>query len=194
MRNATIKRETNETKVELCLNVDGTGKYKIATGIGFFDHMMCLFARHGLFDLDLTVKGDLQVDEHHTIEDTGISLGEAFAKAAGNKENICRYATQIVPMDEALASASVDFSGRACLVYDVSCPDEVVGGISSQVFEEFFRAFTVSAKITLHVKAEYGNNTHHIIEAVFKAVARAVRFALEPDSRASGIPSTKGVL
>ncbi|MFA5675986.1 MAG: imidazoleglycerol-phosphate dehydratase HisB [Christensenellales bacterium] len=194
MRSASIKRETKETSINLCIDIDGGGEYKIDTGIGFFDHMLCLFARHGLFDLSLTVKGDLKVDEHHTIEDTGIALGEAFAQAAGDKSGICRYAAQFVPMDEALAFASVDFSGRAYLEYCVGCPGEIVGGINAQVFEEFFRAFAVSAKITLHIKALYGANTHHIIEAVFKAAARALRFALEDDPRNGGIPSTKGVL
>lgn len=194
MRSAEIQRNTNETKIGLSLEIDGDGARRINTGIGFFDHMLDLFAKHGLFDIDLNVSGDLHVDEHHTVEDVGIVLGEAFAQAVGDKAGICRYATQFVPMDEALAFVSVDFSGRAFLQYSVDCPDRTVGGISSQIFEEFFRAFATGAKITLHIGVLYGSNTHHMIEAVFKAVARALRFALEDDPRNSSIPSTKGVL
>jgi len=194
MRTAEITRKTSETSIALKLNIDGTGERTIDTGIGFFDHMLDLFARHGLLDLTLAVKGDLNVDEHHTIEDTGIALGEAFAAAVGDKAGICRYATEFVPMDEALAMVNVDFSGRALLQYSVMCPDETVGGVPSQMFEEFFRAFATAAKITLHISSLYGVNTHHIIEGVFKATARALRFALESDPRSTAIPSTKGVL
>jgi imidazoleglycerol-phosphate dehydratase len=194
MRSADIQRDTNETKITLSLCIDGEGKRQISTGIGFFDHMLDLFTRHGLFDLNLDAKGDLNVDEHHTIEDVGIALGEAFNKAVGDKAGICRYSTQFVPMDEALAFASVDFSGRAYLKYGVDCPDNTVGGMPVQLFEEFFRAFAVNAKVTLHVGSLYGENTHHIIEAAFKAIGRALRYALEKDPRCSGIPSTKGVL
>jgi len=194
MRNAEITRKTNETDIYVRLNIDGTGERQIDTGIGFFDHMLDQLARHGLIDLTLTVKGDLNVDEHHTIEDAGIVLGEAFAAAVGDKAGISRYATQFVPMDEALACVSVDFSGRQYLQYNVDCPDATVGGVPSQLFEEFFRAFASAAKITLHINALYGVNTHHILEAVFKAAGRALRFALESDPRSSGIPSTKGVL
>jgi len=194
MRSAEIRRDTSETKIRLSLNIDGEGKRQISTGIGFFDHMLDLLARHGLFDLTLDAQGDLSVDEHHTIEDVGIALGEAFAAAGGDKTGISRYATQFVPMDEALAFVSLDFSGRAYLQYVVNCPDKAVGGIPVQLYEEFFRAFAVNAKLTLHVSVLYGENTHHMIEAVFKAVGRALRFALEIDPRCSGIPSTKGVL
>jgi imidazoleglycerol-phosphate dehydratase len=194
MRNAEINRKTNETDIRIELSIDGTGTRTVDTGIGFFDHMLDLFARHGLLDLTLVAKGDLNVDEHHTIEDTGIALGEAFAAAVGDKAGINRYATQFVPMDEALACVSVDFSGRGFLQYNVICPDATVGGVPSQLFEEFFRAFALAAKLTLHINALYGVNTHHIIEAVFKATGRALRFALEKDPRSSGIPSTKGVL
>lgn len=194
MRSAEIQRNTNETAIALSLELDGDGARRISTGIGFFDHMLELFAKHGLFDLEINVKGDLSVDEHHTVEDVGIVLGEAFAQAAGDKAGINRYATQFVPMDEALAFASVDFSGRAYLQYSVDCPDQLVGGVSSQIFEEFFRAFSIAAKITLHICVFYGSNTHHMLEAVFKAAGRALRFALEDDPRNSGIPSTKGVL
>lgn len=194
MRSAEIERKTIETDIYVKLDIDGTGQRKIETGIGFFDHMLDLFGRHGVFDLTLTVKGDLHVDEHHTIEDAGIALGEAFAAAVGDKAGINRYATQFVPMDETLAFVSLDFSGRAFLQYNVDCPDTTVGGISSQIFEEFFRAFSSAARLTLHINALYGANTHHIIEAVFKATGRALRFALEKDPRSTGIPSTKGVL
>ncbi len=194
MRSADIKRDTTETQISLSLNIDGEGKRQISTGIGFLDHMLDLFARHGLFDLTLEAKGDLNVDEHHTVEDIGIVLGEAFEKAAGDKAGICRYSTQFVPMDEALCFASVDFSGRAYLKYGIGCPDKAVGNMPVQLFEEFFRAFAVNAKLTLHVGSLYGENTHHIVEAAFKAVGRALRYALEFDSRSSGIPSTKGVL
>ena len=194
MRNAEIRRDTSETKIRLSLDIDGQGKRQISTGIGFFDHMLDLLARHGLFDLTLDAKGDLDIDEHHTIEDVGIALGEAFAAAVGDKAGISRYATQFVPMDESMAFVSLDFSGRAYLQYVVNCPDKAVGTVPVQLFEEFFRAFAVNAKLTLHVSVLYGDNTHHMIEAVFKAVGRALRFALEMDPRCSGIPSTKGVL
>jgi imidazoleglycerol-phosphate dehydratase len=194
MRSAEIRRDTSETHIRLSLDIDGTGKRQISTGIGFFDHMLDLFARHGLFDLTLDAQGDLNVDEHHTIEDVGIALGEAFAAAVGDKAGICRYSTQFVPMDEALAFVSVDFSGRAYLQYAVNCPDKTVGNVPVQLFEEFFRAFAVNAKVTLHISVLYGENTHHMIEAVFKALGRALRFALELDPRCNGIPSTKGVL
>jgi len=194
MRSAEIQRDTNETSIALSLEIDGDGSRSIKTGIGFFDHMLDLFAKHGLFDLSLNVKGDLDVDEHHTVEDVGIVLGDAFSQAVGDKAGISRYATQFVPMDEALAIVNVDFSGRAFLQYSVQCPDQFVGGMSSQIFEEFFRAFATAAKITLHISVPYGSNTHHVIEAVFKATGRALRFALEDDPRNSGIPSTKGVL
>lgn len=193
-RNSEITRKTSETNIELKLCIDGDGTRQISTGLGFFDHMLDLFAKHGLFDISLSVKGDLRVDEHHTVEDTGLVLGEAFVAAAGDKSGISRYATQYLPMDEALVYASIDFSGRPFLKYDIKCPDDLVGGINVQVFEEFFRAFAMSAKLTLHIGMMSGSNSHHIIEAVFKAVARALRFALESDPRVSGIPSTKGVL
>ena len=194
MRIAEMQRDTSETNIRLSLNIDGEGKRQISTGIGFFDHMLDLFTRHGMFDIILDAKGDLNVDEHHTIEDVGIALGEAFAIAAGDKAGISRYSTQFVPMDEALAFVSADFSGRAYLKYDVICTDTTAGGVPVQLFEEFFRAFAVNAKLTLHMVTLYGENTHHMIEAVFKAAGRALRFALESDPRCSGIPSTKGVL
>ncbi|MBT3320235.1 MAG: imidazoleglycerol-phosphate dehydratase HisB [Clostridia bacterium] len=194
MRTSEITRKTNETEIALKLNVDGSDKRDVSTGLGIFDHMLDLFAKQGKFDLSLKVNGDLNIDEHHTIEDVGIALGDAFAKAIGDKKGIYRYATQFVPMDETLAMVSLDFSGRAYLQYGVDFFDASVGGINAQMFEEFFRAFATSAKLTLHISVLYGTNTHHMIEAVFKAVGRAVRFALESDPRESGIPSTKGVL
>jgi len=194
MRTAEIIRDTSETRIKLQIDLDGSGKRSVDTGLGFFDHMLDLFARHGLFDMSLKVNGDTNVDEHHTMEDTGIALGEAFAAAVGDKAGINRYATEFVPMDETLAMCSLDFSGRPLLQYSVCCPEEMVGGIGSQMFEEFFRAFAMSAKLTLHISVLYGTNTHHMIEGVFKAVARALRFALESDPRSEGIPSTKGVL
>ncbi len=194
MRKAEITRDTNETKIALKLNIDGSDKREINTGLGIFDHMLDLFAKQGKFDLSLKVTGDLNIDEHHTVEDVGIALGDAFAKAVGDKKGIYRYATQFVPMDETLAMVSLDFSGRVFLQYSVDFFDATLGGINAQIFEEFFRAFASSAKLTLHISVLYGVNTHHMIEAVFKAVGRAVRFALESDPRESGIPSTKGVL
>jgi imidazoleglycerol-phosphate dehydratase len=194
MREAAITRDTNETKIALKLNIDGSDKRDIDTGLGIFDHMLDLFAKQGKLDLSLKVTGDLNVDEHHTIEDVGIALGDAFTQALGNKKGIYRYATQFVPMDETLAMVNLDFSGRAYLQYGVDFFDANVGGINAQIFEEFFRAFATSAKLTLHISVLYGVNTHHMIEAVFKAVGRAVRFALEIDPRETGIPSTKGVL
>jgi imidazoleglycerol-phosphate dehydratase len=194
MRKADIKRDTGETEIALSLNIDGSENRDIDTGIGIFDHMLDLLAKQGKFDLSLKIKGDLNVDEHHTIEDAGIALGDAFLKATGDKQGIYRYATQFIPMDETLAMVSLDFSGRAFLQYSVDFFDTEVGGVKAQIFEEFFRAFANSAKLTLHINVLYGVNTHHIIEAVFKAVGRALRFALESDPRESGIPSTKGVL
>lgn len=194
MRKSEITRDTNETKIALKLNIDGGDKREIDTGLGIFDHMLDLFAKQGKFDLSLKVTGDLNIDEHHTVEDVGIALGDAFAQAIGDKKGIYRYATQFVPMDETLAMVSLDFSGRVFLQYSVDFFDAALGGINAQIFEEFFRAFASSAKLTLHISVLYGVNTHHIIEAVFKAVGRAVRFALQSDPRESGIPSTKGVL
>ena len=188
MRKAEITRNTSETQIALALNIDGSGKSDVRTGIGFLDHMLTLFARHGLFDLTLQCTGDLQVDEHHTVEDIGIVLGQALARAMGDKCGIRRYAGMGLPMDETLVRAILDVSGRPYLVYDAP-EDECV-----QLYEEFFRAFAFNAGITLHVKVEYGRNAHHIVEAMFKAVARCLRTALEIDPRETGVPSTKGVL
>ena len=194
MRIADISRDTNETKIKLNLDIDNPDKRDISTGIGFFDHMLDLFAKQGKLSLTLKVDGDLKVDEHHTVEDVGIVLGQAFAQAIGDKKGIYRYSTQFIPMDEAMAMVSLDFSGRAYLQYSVDCSETTVGGMPVQIFEEFFRAFSSAAGLTLHIGVLYGTNNHHIIEAVFKALGRAVRFALEADPREKGIPSTKGVL
>jgi len=194
MRKSEIKRKTKETDIQLTLNLDGKGKYDIDTGIGFFDHMMELFSKHALFDLDLKIRGDLNVDEHHTVEDAGIVFGEAFKTALGDKKGIKRYATVFLPMDEALAMVSVDISGRPYCVFDASFEEKKAGGTSAQVYEECIRALAVNAGVTLHVRILYGSNTHHMIEAVFKGLARALREAAAFDPREKGVPSTKGLL
>ncbi len=192
MRNAEINRKTKETDISLKLNLDG-GDVNIDTGIGFFDHMLNSFATHGGFGLDISVKGDLNVDDHHTIEDTGIVLGQAFNKALGDKSSIERFGSFYVPMDEALAFASLDISGRPFMVFDADFPQEKCGDYTSAMTVEFMRAFAYNAGITLHVKCEYGYNSHHIIEAIYKAVAHALKIAVKQND--SGKPlSTKGVL
>lgn len=192
MRNAEINRKTKETDISLKLNLDG-GDVNIDTGIGFFDHMLNSFATHGGFGLDISVKGDLNVDDHHTIEDTGIVLGQAFNKSLGDKSSIERFGSFYVPMDEALAFASLDISGRPSMVFDADFPQEKCGDYTSAMTVEFMRAFAYNAGITLHVKCEYGYNSHHIIEAIYKAVAHALKIAVKQND--SGKPlSTKGVL
>ena len=194
-RDAKIKRTTKETDIAIALDLDGTGETEIETGIGFFDHMLESFGRHGLFDLDINVKGDLHVDGHHTVEDTGIVLGQAFAKTVGNKRGIIRYGNITLPMDEALVLAAVDFSGRGALYWDMDVPYQMVGSFDSTLAKEFFIAFATNAGITLHVKQLAGENVHHIIEATFKAVARALRSAVRIDPAApDALPSTKGAL
>ena len=194
-RDTTIKRTTKETDIAIALDLDGTGETEIETGIGFFDHMLESFGRHGLFDLDINVKGDLHVDGHHTVEDTGIVLGQAFAKTVGNKRGIIRYGNITLPMDEALVLAAVDFSGRGALYWDMDVPYQMVGSFDSTLAKEFFIAFATNAGITLHVKQLAGENVHHIIEATFKAVARALRSAVRIDPAApDALPSTKGAL
>ena len=194
-RTATIKRTTKETDIAITLALDGTGETGIATGIGFFDHMLESFGRHGLFDLDVAVKGDLSVDGHHTVEDTGIVLGQALAQALGDKHGIIRYGHITLPMDEALVLAAVDFSGRGALYWDMDVPYQMVGQFDSTLAKEFFIAFAANAGITLHVKQLAGENVHHIIEATFKAVARALRAAVAIDPAApDALPSTKGAL
>jgi imidazoleglycerol-phosphate dehydratase len=193
-RTAQIRRQTGETTIELSLNLDGTGAAATATGVGFFDHMLTLLARHSLIDLNIKAAGDLHVDAHHTVEDAGICLGKALAQALGDKAGIRRYGSATLPMDEALVTAAVDLSGRPFLVWQADVPLETLGNFNSQLAEEFWRAVSSAGALTLHVVCHHGRNTHHIIEGIFKAAARALRQAVEPDPRMTGIPSTKGVL
>ena len=194
MRTAEIKRKTAETDITAALAIDGTGNSSIATGIGFFDHMLILFAKHGFFDLSLAVDGDLYVDGHHTVEDAGIVLGQALTKALGDKSGIKRYGTAFVPMDEALIMVSLDISGRPFLAFDVEIVAERIGNFDSELTEEFLRALTVHAGLTLHVKMLAGKNAHHIVEGVFKALGRALDEATRKDERIVGVMSTKGML
>jgi imidazoleglycerol-phosphate dehydratase len=194
-REALVERNTTETKIRLRFGVDGTGQSKIESGIPFFDHMLTLFARHGVFDMELMAKGDIDVDFHHTVEDTGITLGQALTKALGNKVGIRRYGFAYVPMDEALVRVVVDLSGRPFLAYKVPCDVEAIGGkFSFQLVEEFLRALSVHGGMNLHVDVLAGRDAHHMAEGVFKALARALDFATQVDPRVQGIPSTKGVL
>jgi imidazoleglycerol-phosphate dehydratase len=193
-RKATIKRKTRETDVQIVLNLDGEGVSRIDTDIPFLDHMLELFTRHGLFDLEITCKGDLKVDDHHSVEDTAISLGMAFANALGDKEGIVRYGAAYVPMDETLARAVVDLSGRSYLVYKVHNTRDRVGSFSVELAEHFWHSFAEHCKCNIHVEVFYGRNQHHIIEAVFKSVARAISQAVRIDERIKGVMSTKGVI
>jgi imidazoleglycerol-phosphate dehydratase len=194
-RTASIARKTAETDIKLTLNVDGSGRSTIATGVPFFDHMLTLFAKHGQFDLDVTCDGDVAVDYHHTVEDVGIVLGEAFKKALGDKKGIVRYGFFYLPMDEALARVVVDLSGRAALVYDVVSPTMYVRDFNLILVKEFARAFSNALACNLHVKLEHGEEPHHVAEAIFKALARALDAATRIDARTAGqIPSTKGVI
>jgi imidazoleglycerol-phosphate dehydratase len=194
-RTATVSRTTTETDISVTLALDGTGRADIATGIGFLDHMLTSLARHALFDLKVAAKGDLHIDFHHTTEDVGIVLGQAFAQAIGDKRGIRRFGQALVPMDEALAEAAVDISGRPFLAWQAKFAQPKVGDMDTELFEEFFRAFAMNALATLHITRKAGRNAHHVAEACFKAVARALRMASEPDPRAGGaIPSTKGSL
>jgi imidazoleglycerol-phosphate dehydratase len=193
-RSAHIHRQTGETTVDLTLDLDGTGRGSIATGVGFFDHMLTLLARHSLIDLDVEAKGDLHVDAHHTVEDVGICYGQALRQALGDKAGIRRYGDATLPMDETLVTAALDLSGRPVCVWKAEVPVETLGTFNSQLAEEFWRAVAASAALGLHVVLHHGRNTHHIVEGIFKAVARALRAAVEPDPRAGGVPSTKGVL
>ena len=195
MRNASIDRKTAETDIKLQLELDGTGKSAIDTGCGFLDHMLTLFAKHGKFDLIVTCKGDTQVDDHHTAEDIGIVLGQAFAQAVGDKKGICRYGNMILPMDEALILSAVDLSGRCYLGYALQIPTQKVGTFDTELVEEFFYAFVRTSQATLHIRQMAGSNSHHIIEGAFKSVARSLRQAVSIDPAcADEIPSTKGVL
>lgn len=195
MRTKTIKRTTNETDISLTLNLDGTGQAQIESGCGFLDHMLTLFARHGRFDLSLSCKGDTEVDFHHTVEDIGICMGEALVSALGDKRGICRYAQQLLPMDEALVLLAVDLCGRSYLGYRVTGLKECVGTFDTELAEEFLLALTRSAGVTLHVQMLSGCNTHHMLEAVFKALGRALKDAVKIDETCrEEIPSTKGIL
>ncbi|MCA3358952.1 MAG: imidazoleglycerol-phosphate dehydratase HisB [Roseomonas sp.] len=194
-RRAEMSRETSETAITVALGLDGEGRADIATGIGFLDHMLTALARHGLFDLKVQAKGDLHIDFHHTTEDVGIVIGQCLRQALGDKRGIRRYGAAVIPMDEALAEAAVDISGRPYLAWSVSFAQPKIGEMDTELFEEFFRALAFNAGITLHVTQKAGTNAHHVAEACFKALARALREAVEPDPRAIGaIPSTKGVL
>ena len=193
-RTASVERVTKETKIRMTLNLDGTGKSDIHTGIGFFDHMLDGFARHGLFDLTLHCDGDLNVDCHHTIEDTGIVLGEAIKKALGDKKSIRRYGSSLLPMDETLVMCAIDLSGRPYLVFDGTFNTDRVGYFDTEMVKEFFYAISYSAGMNLHIKEMYGENAHHIIEAMFKAFARSLDEATRIDRRVTGLPTTKGAL
>lgn len=195
MRQATITRTTNETAITVSLNLDGTGAHDMATGVGFFDHMLDQLARHALIDITLHAKGDLQIDDHHTVEDCGIALGQALTRALGDKRGIRRYGACTLPMDDARVEAALDLSGRPFLVWDLTFPTQKIGSFDTELVREFFQALATHGGITLHVTTQAGVNSHHIAEAAFKAVARALRAAVEPDPRAQGaIPSTKGTL
>ncbi|HST95028.1 MAG TPA: imidazoleglycerol-phosphate dehydratase HisB [Microvirga sp.] len=195
MRSASVSRRTAETDVSLSIALDGTGKAEISTGVGFLDHMLELFARHGLFDLTVTVTGDLHVDQHHTTEDTGIALGQALLQALGDKKGISRYADIHLPMDETLTRLAVDISGRPFLVFRTTFPTEKIGAFDTELVREFFQAFAINAGLTLHVETLYGANSHHIAESCFKGLARALRRAVAVDPREEGrVPSTKGTL
>ncbi len=190
-----ISRKTNETDIALSLNLDGTGKAEVSTGCGFLDHCLMLFAKHSGYDLTVSCKGDVEVDFHHSVEDVGICLGEAFGEAIGNMAGICRYGNMLLPMDEALILCALDISGRGMLCYDLDIPAQKVGDFDTELTEEFFLGFVRKANVTLHIKQLSGKNSHHIIEGAFKAFGRAMRMATAIDSDRNGeIPSTKGVL
>jgi imidazoleglycerol-phosphate dehydratase len=193
-RRANVRRQTKETNIQVRLSLEGTGSAKINTDIPFLDHMLELFARHGLFDLEISCKGDLHIDDHHSVEDIAISLGQAFSQALGDKAGIARYGAAIVPMDETLARAVVDLSGRFYLVYEVKTRRQRIGNFSVELAEHFWRSFAEALRCNLHIDLLRGRNTHHILEASFKAVARALREAVAQDPRIQGVLSTKGIL
>ena len=195
MRTATVARETKETSITVTVGLDGTGRATVATGVGFFDHMLDQLARHSLIDMEVTAKGDLHIDDHHTVEDTGIALGQAMRQALGDRAGITRYADALLPMDETLTRAAVDVSGRPFLVFRTEFPREKIGSFDTELVREFFQAFAMNAGLTLHIETLYGANAHHIAESCFKAVARALKVAVAVDPRQGGaIPSTKGIL
>ncbi len=193
-RSASIERITSETSIKLALNIDGTGAAAVCTSVPFLDHMLNLFSRHGLFDLNVEASGDIDIDFHHTVEDIGIVLGEAFKQALGDKKGICRYGQATVPMDETLVSVAIDVSGRPYFVYNVDLPKVKIGDFDVELAKEFFQAFVNHSGLNLHINLNYGDNVHHIVEACFKAVARAMDSATRLDQRISGVMSTKGVL
>jgi imidazoleglycerol-phosphate dehydratase len=193
-RTASIQRKTNETEINLELNLDGSGQAEIKTGVGFLDHMLELLAKHGAFDIRVAARGDLHVDQHHTVEDTGICLGQAFRESLGDKAGIRRYGHFTLPMEETLVTVAVDLSGRYALAFNAPLPSPKIGAFDSELLEDFWQAFAANTLCNLHVLLHYGRNSHHIAEAVFKGTARALRMAVEHDPRMTGVPSTKGSL
>lgn len=195
MRRADLTRDTNETRIAVSVALDGRGAHDIATGVGFFDHMLAQLSRHSLIDMTVRAQGDLHIDDHHTVEDTGILLGKALAQALGDKRGVRRYGSCLLPMDEALTRAALDLSGRPFLVWSLPFPTQKIGKFDTELVREFFTAFAMNAAMTLHVEGHAGANSHHIAESAFKAVARALRDAVEPDPRAGdALPTTKGTL
>ena len=193
-RTATVHRKTKETDIRVQLGLDGSGRSRVSTGLAFLDHMLELFAKHGLFDLQLTCKGDLEIDDHHSVEDIALTLGQALVEALGDKKGINRYGEAIVPMDEALCRSVVDLSGRFYLVYEVQTKRQKIGNFSVELAEHFWRSFAETAKFNLHIDCLRGRNTHHILEGTFKATARALSNAVSMNARVTGVPSTKGIL
>lgn len=193
-RNARIERETNETQIQLALNLDGTGISKVQTGVGFLDHMLELLAKHGVLDLEVQATGDLHVDQHHTVEDVGICLGQACREAVGDKSGIRRYGHFTLPMEETLVTTAIDLSGRYAMVFQAEFPTAKIGDFDSELVEDFWQAFAANALCNFHVVLHHGRNSHHISEAIFKGAARALRMATEQDPRVEGVPSTKGTL
>ncbi len=193
-RNARVERETNETQIQLALNLDGTGISKVQTGVGFLDHMLELLAKHGVLDLEVQATGDLHVDQHHTVEDVGICLGQACREAVGDKSGIRRYGHFTLPMEETLVTTAIDLSGRYAMVFQAEFPTAKIGDFDSELVEDFWQAFAANALCNFHVVLHHGRNSHHISEAIFKSAARALRMATEQDPRVEGVPSTKGTL
>ena len=193
-RTASVKRQTAETRVEVELALDGSGRTEVSTGVGFFDHMLTHIARHGVFDLRVSAEGDRHVDDHHVVEDVGIVIGQAFSQAVGDKQGMVRFGAALCPLDEALVQVALDFSGRAHLAWGLRLPTERVGGFDTELAHEFFRAFTHNAKVALHITQQTGDNSHHILESTFKSFARALDQATRLDERLTDVPSTKGTL